>query len=99
MLTLSGLDIPTGLDKLTAEQLRMLRRIEAKLSYEDLEAVYQRLVKPPIDTRQLIKDTGISGRQIGEAIEAARDILVQNPFIRPAKLQEQLTTQLSYDYD
>jgi len=99
LLTLSGFNIPTGLDKLTPGQLRMLRRIEAKLSHDDLELVYERLVKPPVDTRKLIKDTGISGREIGRALERARDIIISDPFIRPAKLQELLTTELSYDYD
>jgi len=99
LLTLAGYKIPTGLDKLTEQQLRLLRRIEQKLDYDDLELVYERLVKPPVDTRRLIKETGISGRQIGDAINLARDILVQDPFIRPDKLHELLTAELSYDYD
>jgi tRNA nucleotidyltransferase/poly(A) polymerase len=106
LLTLSGFDIPTGLDKLTEEQLRLLRRIEAKLSHDDLETVYGRLVKPPVDTRKLIKDTGIEGREVGEALKRARDIIVLDPFVKPAKLQELLTTdflglkrEAAYTYD
>lgn len=107
LLTLSGFNIPTGLDKLTDEQLRLLRRIEAKLPHDDLEMVYQRLVKPPIDTRKLIKNTGISGREIGQALELARDIIVRDPFIKPARLQEQvelravrrLSAAAKYGYD
>lgn len=94
LLTLSGFNIPTGLDKLTKDQQRMLRRIEDKLGQDDLETVYTRLVKPPIDTRKLIQETGIKGRAVGEAIERARDILLTKPFIRPQELQERLTQEL-----
>lgn len=100
LLTLAGFNIPTGLEKLNDEQLRLLRRIEQKLPKDDLEEVYQRLVKPPIDTRQLMQDTGISGRAVGDAIDLARDILVRDPFIRPDKLQEMVTSEVVvYDYD
>lgn len=91
LLTLSGFNIPTGLEKLSKEQQRLLRRIEEKLSHDDLEAVYERLLKPPLDVRRLIQETGIKGRAVGEAQELARDVILGNPFIRPDKLQEQVT--------
>jgi tRNA nucleotidyltransferase/poly(A) polymerase len=94
LLTLSGFDIPTGLDKLTKDQQRMLRRIEDKLDHDDLETVYNKLLKPPVDMRRLIQDTGITGRERGEAIERARDIIVRDPFIKPDRLQQLLTTDI-----
>lgn len=64
LLTLAGFNIPSGISKLPSEHLRLLRRIEDKLDQDDLEFVYNRLLKPPIDTKKLIAETGISGRQI-----------------------------------
>lgn len=94
LLTLAGFNIPSGLSKLPAAQIRLLRRIEDKLDHDDVEEVYNRLLKPPIDTKKLIADTGISGRQIGEAVERARDLLLKDPFMRPGELQEMLTGEL-----
>lgn len=91
LLTLAGFDIPVGLGKLTPEQLRLLRRVERKLGYDDLEDVYNKLVKPPLDTRRLIRETGIQGRQVGEAVELARDVILADPFVRPAELQQRVT--------
>lgn len=104
LLTLAGYNIPTGLGKLSKEHLRLLRRIEDKLPLEDLEEVYDRLLKPPIDTRKLIRDTAISGKAIGEALDRARDMLLDDPFIKPDRLQERLTRELTqgrtaHDYD
>jgi tRNA nucleotidyltransferase/poly(A) polymerase len=91
LLTLVGFDIPVGLGKLNADHLRLLRRIESKLSYDDLEEVYQKLVKPPLDNRRLIRETGIQGRQVGEAEDLARDLILAKPFIKPSQLQERVT--------
>jgi tRNA nucleotidyltransferase/poly(A) polymerase len=97
LLTLAGYNIPTGLGKLSKEHLRLLRRIEDKLPLDDLEEVYERLLKPPINTRKLMQDTGLTGRAIGEAVERARDMLLDDPFIKPDKLQARLTKELTQD--
>jgi len=101
LLTLAGYNVPTGLDKLSKEHLRLLRRIEDKLPMDDLEEVYRRLLKPPVDTRKLMRDTGIEGKAIGEAVDRARDLLLEDPFMKPSKLQAKLTEELrgAPDYD
>jgi len=91
LLTLAGFEIPVGLDKLRPEHLRMLRRIESKLGYDDLEDVYNKLLKPPIDTRRLIQDTGIKGAAISKAVDMARDLILDDPFVKPRELQDRLT--------
>jgi len=94
LLALAGYDIPTGLDKLTKEQQRLLRRMEGKLPLEDMEFVYRRLVKPPLDMRQLMKDTGLKGQALGQAQDLARDIILSRPFIKPSKLQQRVTEEV-----
>jgi tRNA nucleotidyltransferase/poly(A) polymerase len=95
LLMLAGFDIPTGLEKLTKPQLRLLRQMEGKLPMEDLEDVYRKLVKPPLDMRQLMKDTGLKGRALGQAQDTARDIILTKPFIKPNVLQKRVTDAMT----
>ena len=94
LLTLAGFNIPTGLEKLNKEQQRMLRRIESQLDHDDLELVYNRLLKPPLDMRQFMQDTGLKGPALGRAQDVARDIILSRPFIRPDRLQERVTQEM-----
>lgn len=94
LLTLAGFNIPTGLERLDKEQQRLLRRIEEKLDHDDLELVYNRLLKPPLDMTQFMRDTGLKGRALGQALDVARDIILSRPFIRPDKLQERVTQHM-----
>lgn len=103
LLTLAGFDIPTGLEKLDKRHLRLLRRIEEKLGFDELEEVYGKLLKPPIDNRKLMA-AGITGSALGEARNVARDIILSDPFIKPAQLQRRLIEALTgaksaYTYD
>lgn len=93
LLSLAGFSVPTGLDKLTAAQQRVLRRFEGKHSYEELESFYEKLMDPPVDIRKLMQKYELKqGPLVGEMISQARDFILDKPNAKPREIESYLDT-------
>jgi tRNA nucleotidyltransferase/poly(A) polymerase len=79
--------------KINVEDLDALIRHAARSSDEELNRLYGHYLKPPLNTPALMDALGLQGAQIGEAVKRARAIVLKEPSITAAKLQEQITNE------
>jgi len=78
---------------LNKEEHRLLLEYSWLNSDEDLDALYQRFLKPPLDTRRLMKEANLEGPAIGQAVAKARSIVLRFPDITPEVLQVKVTKE------
>lgn len=75
--------------QLSDQEYRLLWEHSLTRNDQELDALYQKFLKPPFDTLRFIQDTGASGPAIGEAVSRARLKVLKNPSITAEELQIQ----------
>jgi tRNA nucleotidyltransferase/poly(A) polymerase len=78
---------------LSNEEYRLLQEYSWVHTDAELDAHYQKFLKPPFDALKFINDTGLSGPAISETVARARLMVLKNPAITAEVLQQTITAE------